>query len=109
MANNFKSYTLSNVGTGTSDVYTVPSSTTSVVIGLSLVNTTVASVTANVLVDKSGAQDTVYLAKSLEVPDSSFYEFNSGNKVILETGDKLQVSSSASSSIDVMLSVLEQT
>lgn len=109
MANNFKSYTLANVGTATSSVYTVPSSTTSVIIGLSLANTTVASVTANVLVNKADSQDTVYLAKSLEVPDASFYEFNAGNKVILETGDILQVSSSSSSSVDVMLSVLEQT
>lgn len=109
MANLFKSYTKSNVGTATSDIYTVPSSTTSVIIGLSLVNTTVSSVTANVLVDKSDAQDNVYLAKSLDLPDGSFYEFNAGNKIILEEGDKLQVSSSTSSSIDVMLSVLEQT
>jgi len=109
MANLFKSYTKANVGTATSDIYTTPGATTSVIIGLCLVNTTGFPVDANVLVDKAGASDTVYLAKSLELPDGSLYEFNGGNKIILETGDKLQVFSSTSSSIDVMVSVLEQT
>ncbi len=109
MANLFKSYTKANVGTATSDVYTAPGATTSVIIGLCLANTTATSVSANVLVDKSGAADTVYLAKDLELPDGSLYEFNAGNKIILESGDKLQIFSSSSSSIDVMVSVLEQT
>lgn len=109
MANLFKSYTKANVGTAASDVYTAPGSTTSVIIGLCLANTTGYPVNADVLVDKAGDSDTVYLAKSLELPDGTLYEFNAGNKIILETGDKLQVSSSTSSSIDVMVSVLEQT
>jgi len=108
MANLFKSYTKANVGTATSDVYTAPAATTSVIIGMCLANTTASPVTANVLVDKA-ASDTVYLAKSLELPDGTLYEFNAGNKIILETGDILQVVSNTSSSIDVMVSVLEQT
>lgn len=109
MANLFKSYTKANVGTSTTDVYVTPGATTSVIIGLCLANTTASSVTTDVIVDKAGASDTVYLAKSLELPDGTLYEFNAGNKIILETGDKLQVSSSTTSSIDVMVSVLEQT
>jgi hypothetical protein len=109
MANLFKSYTKANVGTATSAVYTAPAATTSVIIGMCLANTTASPVTANVLVDKAGASDTVYLAKSLELPDGTLYEFNAGNKIILETGDILQVVSNTSSSIDVMVSVLEQT
>lgn len=108
MANLFKSYTKANIGTGVSDVYTVPGATTSVIIGLCLSNTTANPITSDVIVDKSTG-DTVYLAKSLELPDGTLYEFNAGNKIILETGDKLQISSSSSSSIDVMVSVLEQT
>jgi hypothetical protein len=109
MANLFKSYTKANVGTAASDIYTVPGATTSVIVGLCLVNTVEYPINANVLVDKAGASDTVYLAKSLELSDGSLYEFNGGNKIILETGDKLQVFSNISSSIDVMLSILEQT
>lgn len=109
MANTFKSYTKANIGASVSDVYTVPGATTSVIIGLCLSNTTSSLVTANVIVDKSGASDTVYLAKDLDVPNGTLYEFNAGNKIILEAGDKLQISSSTSSSIDVMVSVLEQT
>jgi hypothetical protein len=107
MANLFKSYTKSNVGT-VATVYTVPASTTSVIIGLTLSNTTASPVNADVIVDKS-IGDTVYLAKNLELPDGTLYEFNAGNKIILETGDQLQIASSSSSSIDVMVSVLEQT
>jgi hypothetical protein len=109
MANLFKSYTKANVGTAASDVYIAPGDTTSVIIGLCLSNTTATSVTANVIVDKSGAGDTVYLVKNLDLPDGTLYEFNAGNKIILETGDKLQISSSSNSSIDVMVSVLEQS
>ena len=109
MANLFKSYTKANVGTSTTDVYTVPAATTSVIIGLCLSNTTSSPVSANVIVYKSGASDTVYVAKNLDLPDGSLYEFNAGNKIILQTGDKLRISSNTASSIDVMVSVLEQT
>lgn len=110
MANIFKSYTKANVGTATSDIYTVPGATTSVVIGFTLANVTASEVTANVVLNKSSVSaDDVYIVKNLEIPNGTFYDFNAGNKIILETGDKIQVTSSASSSIDVIVSVLEQT
>jgi len=110
MANTFKSYTKANVGTATSDVYTVPGATTSIVIGFTLANTTSNEITANVLLNKSSVSaDDVYIVKSIEIPNGTFYDFNAGNKIILETGDKIQVTSSASSSVDVIVNVLEQT
>ena len=44
MANTFKLKTKANVGTATSDVYVVPSATTTVVIGVTLANTTGSSI-----------------------------------------------------------------
>ena len=41
MANTFKNYTSASVGTGATTTYTVPSSTTSVMIGCNLANTTI--------------------------------------------------------------------
>lgn len=110
MANTFKSYTKANIGTLVTDVYTVPGSTTSVVIGFVLANVSATDpVTADVLVNKAAAVDDVYLVKGIELYTGSAYEVMSGNKIILETGDKIQVNSDTNSSVDVLLSVLEQT
>jgi hypothetical protein len=110
MANTFKSYTKSNIGTTTLDAYTVPASTIAVVIGFTLSNTTGDQITSSVLINKSDvAQDDVYLVKNIPIPNGSAFEFNAGNKIILESGDKIQITSSAATSVDAIISVLEQT
>ena len=110
MANTFKSYTKASVGVAQTDAYTVPLSTTSVVIGFILSNRTASDITASVVLNKSNVSaDDVYIVKDILIPDATFYDFNVGNKIILETGDKIQVSSNTSSSLDVLISVLEQT
>jgi len=109
MANVFKSYTKTSIGTSTTDVYTVPASTTAVVIGCNLANITGDQVNGNVIINKSGANDDVYLIRNIPIPNGSAFEFNAGNKIILQTGDKIQISSDVASSIDAIVSVLEQT
>jgi len=109
MANVFKSYTKTSIGTSTTDVYTVPASTTAVVIGCNLANTPGDQVNGNVIINKSGANDDVYLIRNIPIPNGSAFEFNAGNKIILQTGDKIQISSDIASSIDAIVSVLEQT
>ena len=108
MANTFKSYTDASIGTSTADVYTVPASTTAVVIGCVLANTTGNQVNANLIINKSTGDD-VYLVKSIPLPNGSSFEFNAGSKIILEAGDKIQVSSDTASSVDAIVSVLEQS
>lgn len=110
MANTFKSYTKASVGTSPQTIYTVPASTTSVVIGFCLTNRTASSVTASVYVNKASVSaDDVYIVKDILIPDGTLYDFNAGNKIILETGDLIEVTSNTSNSVDVILSVLEQT
>jgi hypothetical protein len=110
MANTFISKTKANVGTSPATIYTVPSSTTSVIIGFNISNTTANDVTADVFINKSNVSaDDVYIVKGIEIPTGTLYDFNAGNKIILETGDLIQVTSSASSSVDVIVSILEQT
>jgi hypothetical protein len=109
MANTFKSYTKASIGTVTQDVYTVPAATTSVVIGFCLTNRTASTVTADVYINKSAAVDDVYIVKGIEIPTGTLYDFNAGNKIILETGDKIQITSNTSTSVDAIVSVLEQT
>ena len=110
MANTFKSYTKANIGATTTDVYTVPASTIAVIIGCTLANTTGDQVNADLIINKANvAADDVYLVKSIPLPNGSSFEFNAGNKIILEDGDKIQVTSDTATSVDAIVSVLEQT
>ena len=78
-------------------------------IGFCISNRTASSVYADVYVNKADASDDVYIVKGILIPDGSLYDFNAGNKIILQTGDKIQVTSDTASSVDVIVSVLEQT
>jgi hypothetical protein len=102
MANTFKNYTSASVGTGATTTYTVPSSTTAVVIGCNLANRT----GSQIAVDVQCAG--VYLVKGAPIPANSALSVLDG-KVILETTDTVVVTSDTASSADVILSVLEQT
>ena len=102
MANTFKNYTSASVGTGATTTYTVPSATTSVMIGCNLSNRTASQI--NVDVQVSG----VYLIKGAPVPSGSALSVLDG-KIILETTDTVVVTSDTASSCDVIVSVLEQT
>jgi biopolymer transport protein ExbD len=102
MANTFKNYTSASVGTGATTTYTVPSSTTAVVIGCNLANRTASQITVDV--QCAG----VYLVKGAPIPANSALSVLDG-KVILETTDTVVVTSDTASSADVIVSVLEQT
>ena len=102
MANTFKNYTSASVGTGATTTYTVPSSTTSVMIGCNLANTT----TSQIKVDVQAAG--VYVVKDVPIPSGSSLSVLDG-KIILETTDTVVVTSDTASSCDVIVSVLEQT
>lgn len=108
MANTFKSYTDADIGTSTADVYTVPASTVAVIIGCNLSNKTGDQVNASLIINKAVGDD-VYLIRNIPIPNGSAFEFNAGNKIILETGDKIQVVSDTVASIDAIVSVLEQS
>ena len=102
MANTFKNYTSASVGTGATTTYTVPSATTSVMIGCNLANTSASQIKVDVQV--AG----VYLAKDIPIPAGSALSVLDG-KIILETTDTVVVTSDTASSCDVIVSVLEQT
>ena len=102
MANTFKNYTSASVGTGATTTYTVPSSTTSVMIGCNLANRT----TSQIKVDVQAAG--AYVIKGAPIPSGSALSVLDG-KIILETIDTVVVTSDTASSCDVIVSVLEQT
>jgi len=113
MANTFKLQTDTGVGTSLATTYTVPGSTTTIVIGCTLANIhATANLNADVQIVTAASSgengDDVYVIKGVPVPNSSSLEIIEG-KIVLETGDAIKVRSDTASSIDVALSVLEQT
>jgi len=118
MANDFKRFTSSGLGTTTgataTAVYTVPSSGSareSIVSGITLSNTSASGITADVFLDNYDGSNDVYVIKNASIPSGSSLEVMSGNKLVLQgdgtTNDALRVSASASSSLDCTISVLE--
>ena len=116
MANTFKVKTNGAMPTSAGTpltLYTVPSSTTTVVIGLTLCNIHTGSVTADVQLvsDTSDTEtnETVLLIKDVTIPAGSSLELLTGGKVVLQTTDILKIDCSVSAKIDATLSILEIT
>ena len=115
MANTFK--LSSKAGVTSADViYTVASSTTTIILGLILGNTTTSQVTATVTLtsdtanrtnDNDEVNQTVELITNAPIPAGSSLELLAGNKVVLETTDSISVS--ATGATDVALSYMEIT
>ena len=108
MANTFKLKTKANVGVTTTSVYVVPSATTTVVIGVTLANTTGSSINVGIGINR-GASDNVKLMKSVPIPQGSSFEFMGGNKIVLETTDTFTAKSDVNNSLDVALTIMEIT
>tara|TARA_Y100001937_G_scaffold113752_1_gene162784 strand:+ start:305 stop:613 length:309 start_codon:yes stop_codon:yes gene_type:complete len=102
MANTFKNFTSAAVGTSETTTYTVPSSTTGVVIGCNVANITSSQI--RVTVKAAG----VHVVKDVPIPANSAISVLDG-KIIVETTDTVKVTSNTASSADVIVSVLEQT
>ena len=86
MANTFKLKTKANVDASLATVYTVPCSTTTVIIGLTIANVKGASITADaqiVTASSSGENaDDVYVVKAVPLPAGASIEIMAGNKII---------------------------
>ena len=119
MANTFKVVTFAaepaSAGTPYT-VYTTPSSTTTVVIGLILTNIHTAQVTADVKLEsdtsaggRAATNGTSFLVKDAPIPVGSSLELLTGGKVILETGDLLRIDCSVADKISGTLSIMEIT
>ena len=116
MANTFKVKTNgampSSAGTPLT-LYTVPNSTTCVVIGLTLCNIHTTGVTASVQLvsDTSDTEtnETVLIINDVDIPAKSSLEVLSGGKYVLQATDVLKIDCSVAAKIDATLSILEIT
>lgn len=111
MANTFKNAFSANVSNSSyADVYTVPSSTTTVILGLNICNKTASAVTAKVqLQDTSASSATFQIIEDVSIPANTSLEVMSGQKYILEATDVLRVQAGTGSALDVTLGVMEIT
>ncbi len=109
MANTFKNAVSSAIGTSQTSVYTVPASTTATVIGLTVANIHSSNITVDVVVTDTSASASVHIVKAATVPvGGALVPIGGDQKIVLETGDIIKITSSAASSADVIVSVLQQ-
>mgnify|MGYP003328055002 CR=1 FL=1 len=121
MANTFKTVTFAAepASAGTPYVmYTVASSTTTVIVGLILTNIHTTSVTVEVelvsdTANRNGANNvangTAFLVKDVTIPAGSSLELLTGGKVVMETTDVLKIDCSVADKVSGTLSVMEIT
>ena len=120
MANDFKRFAKPSVGTSTGAsadaVYTVPagagsSALESIIIGITLANKTSTGVTASVFLDNEDGSNDVFIVKDATVPAGSSLEVMAGNKIVVQNdgsnADVVRVSCSTGSSLDALITVLE--
>jgi len=115
MASTFKNKWAENIThDAVTEVYAAGTSTTSIVIGLTLTNNSASDITATVTLFDSATggspstNDVVFL-NAVSIPKNTALEIMRGNKIVLETGDKIKVQASAQDSLNVFATLLELT
>lgn len=107
MPNNFKVKTSGSIGTSPHTVYTCPTGTQTTVIGLNLANILTTGITATVAFENADSDD-ISIIKNAPIPSgSALAPIGGTQKLVMEAGDLLKVSSSDASSVDCAISVLE--
>jgi len=122
MANTFRIIThdVMPASSGTPEIlYTAPSSTTAIVLGLILTNVHSSQVTASVLLSSDTATGTntgapaantdAYVLFNAPIPVGSTIEILSGNKVVLQTTDILKIDCNVTDKVSAVLSIMEIT
>jgi len=110
MANAFKNKTQRQIGTSLTAIesYTVAGSTETTVIGLTIANTSASQILVDATLN-DGSND-FYIVKEAPVPvGSSLVVIGGDQKVVLMPGDSVKVKSSAGTSADAIMSILEIT
>ena len=119
MANTFKvvSHDVMPASSGTpEDLYTTPGSTTTIILGMVLANVHTSQVTTSVKLvsttsggGRTETNTTTFLLKDAPLPVGSSLEILSGNKVVLEASDKIQIDCSVADKASVTMSIMEIT
>lgn len=109
MANTFKSNVAINILTAGNTVYTCPAATQTTLIGMTLSNkSNTTTVTANVFLTRSAVDYSIISNASIP-SGSSLVPVGGDQKIVLEAGDSIKVTTSTASSVDAIVSLLEIT
>ena len=117
MANDFKRFCVPSVGTSNTTLYSVPAGAgsaalESIVIGITMANKSNSGITGSIFIDNEDGTNDVFIVKDASIPAGSSLEVMSGNKLVLQSdasgnADNLEGIASATSSLDITVSVLE--
>lgn len=103
----FKSYTFQSVGTSLQTLYTVPSSTTAIIIGCDIANTTINLVNATLAITKSGGAATNLIKNGPIMSGGAMIPIGGAAKLVLQSSDVLTLLSDTASSLDCTISIME--
>ena len=110
MANIFKNAFAVNVNHSAYAVlYTTPSSTTTVILGLAICNKTSSAVDVTVQIQDVSASIDVQILDTVSIPGRTTLEVLAGQKYVLETTDVLRVKAGSATAIDTSLGIMEIT
>ena len=106
MAQNFRRFTARNVGLTANTVYTANSYDT--IIGVGISNTTNAQVFVDVYINDADSSNDVYLVKGAPIQSGGALQvIDGGAKYVVKSGDVLKVVSNTASSLDVIVSTVD--
>lgn len=109
MANSFKNSVVPSIGTTPVDVYTAGAGVTATIISLSLASRIDYTAHVDVQITDTSTANSAFLIKGAVIdPSGTFVLVGGDQKLVLETTDKLTVTSSLASSVDCVISILEQ-
>ena len=116
MANTFKIKTNDAMPTSAGTpltLYTVPSSTTTIILGLMLCNVDTSQRLVDVHIESNTSDNesnaNVHAIKDAPIPAGSTLEVMAGNKVVLQATDVLKIDCDVAAKIDATLSIMEIT
>jgi len=119
MANTFRMTNETNVSTTIEPLYEVPSSTTTIILGIMMSNTSTGTIKGSVqLVSTTAtsvnggaenANESTYLIKDAPINNSSSLEIMAGNKIVMQAGDILKAQSDTATGLDIIISYMEIT
>ena len=116
MANTFKVVTRPSVNHSSADtIYTCPSSTTTIVLGMTICNRHSAATDVDVILvsDTAGGNPNtnanVYLLKDTSIGVGETLEVLNSSKVVLQTTDSITAQAAANDYLDISMSIMEIT
>lgn len=110
MANVFKVNTANALTTTGSTVVSMTATSTAVILGCVLSNTTSITGTATIELYDNSRSTSVSLVTNAEIPVGSSLELLSGGKVVLDNSDQIRIKTGSSTyAIDAVVSYLDQS